>query len=541
MINPYWFQSAAVQSIFDYYSSGKKGNPVIALPTGTGKSVVIALFIMRVLTQWSRQRFLMLTHVKELIAQNAKRMLEVWPTAPLGIYSAGLKQRDSIPPIVFGGIASVYKKMELFGHRDVLIIDEAHLLSPEETGMYTTAIAALRAINPALIVIGLTATPYRMGQGMITDGGLFTDIIFDMTDLQGFNRLIAEGFLAPLFPKKTSVEYDVSNVGMQKGDYAKGELEKAVDKRDISYRILQEFVYHGQDRHAWLVFASGIDHSEHLAEMLLKEFGVNAAAIHSKIPTEERNNRIAAYKAGEIRCAVNNNVLTTGFDYPAIDYIGHMRPTMSPGLWVQMNGRGTRVSHETGKTDCLALDFAGNTRRLGPINDPKRPQRKGEGAGEMPVRICDECGVYNHASARVCFACGHEFEIRQKLVQTASTEQLIRSDAPEIIWFNVQRVLYNGHVSSKNPNAKPCMKVSYICGLQMFHEWVHLDIGGGVGHEAREWWRQRHRADPPTPATCAPYTTATEAALSVCSQLRAPRRISVWVNRPYPKVMQVEY
>jgi DNA repair protein RadD len=541
MLHPYWFQQAAIDSIYKYYESNKGGNPLIALPTGTGKSVVIALFIESVLKQFPRQRIMMLTHVKELINQNAKRMIEAWPLAPLGIYSAGLRQRDIAQPIIFGGVKSVYKIIEQFGHRDILIIDEAHLLSPDNTSMYQAVINGLKEINPLLITIGLTATTYRMGQGSLTDNGIFTDIAFDMTNIEGFNRLVNEGFLAPIFPKKTQVEFDVSNVSMINGDYAKGELEKAVDKTEITDRILNELCYEGADRNHWLVFASGVEHAEHISESLNKKFGVSACAIHSKIPQAERDRRIEAFINGEVRCAVNNNVLTTGFDFPAIDLIGMLRPTISPGLWVQMCGRGTRVSLASGKRDCLVLDFAGNTRRLGPINDPVKPRKKGDGpAGDAPVRICSQCGMYNHASARQCVNCGHIFSITQKLVDTASNDELLRSDAPIIKTFKVQRVLYNRHLA-KRPDAKPCLRVQYVCGLQSFSEWVHLDIPGAPGHRAREWWRMRIPIEPPTPANCSPFPTATDAALTVISTLREPQAIRVWVNRPHPEIQSVEF
>ena len=178
-----WYQDEAEFSIFDYFQRGGAGNPVVAMPTGTGKSVVIANFIRRIFGYWPNQRVMMLTHVKKLISQNAEKLLSVWPVAPMGIYSAGLNSRDMIMPIVFGGVQSVApaikKSLEAndgkpphlkhFGWRDLLIIDEAHLLSPSEDTQYQYIIAELRKINPYLKVIGFTATPYRLKQGMITE------------------------------------------------------------------------------------------------------------------------------------------------------------------------------------------------------------------------------------------------------------------------------------------------------------------------------------------------------------------------------------
>ncbi len=542
-----WYQDEAEYAVFDYFQSGNTGNPVVAMPTGTGKSIVIANFVRRVFGYWPNQRIMMLTHVKELIEQNAEKLLSVWPTAPLGIYSAGLKSRDMILPIVFGGVQSVSKAIKKsveqddgtpphlkhFGWRDLVIIDECHLLGPNEDTMYQYVISELLKINPYLKVIGLTATPYRLKQGMITDeGGLFTDVCYDITGIEAFNRLIAEGYLSPLIPKRTNVEIDTSGVRMSAGDFNGKQLNEVAD--EITYDAVKEMVEQGQDRQSWLVFASGVDNAEHVAAML-QSFGVPAAASHSKLKPAENDARIKAFKSGELRALVNNNKLTTGFDHPPIDLIGMLRPTMSPGLWVQMLGRGTRPSPGTMKENCLVLDFAGNTRRLGPINDPVKPRKPGKGGGDAPVRICEVCGVYNHASARTCISCGSEFSFETKIFKTAGTEELLRSDAPVVEYFEVQKVIYNLHEKRNDQGvltSPPSIKVSYFCGFQMFNEWVCLEHGGLPGKRARDWWRQRHAEEPPI---------TTHEALRRVSELRVPTRVRVWTNKKYPEILSAEW
>jgi len=529
-----WYQDEAVYSVFDYFQRGNSGNPVIAMPTGTGKSFVISEFIRRVFESWPRQRVMMLTHVKELIEQNTEEMLKVWPTAPIGIYSAGLKQRDIILPIVYGGIASVNKNPQIFGHRDLLVIDECHLLAPKDDTMYRTTIAALTLINPYLKVIGLSATPFRLKQGMLTDeGGLFTDVCYDLTNYESYNRLIAEGFIAPLIPKRTLTQIDVSNVGISNGDFNNKQLEAAVDKDEITYSACKEAIEQGYDRRSWLAFAAGIGNAEHIAAML-QSFGIQAAAVHSELSDDENRRRIESHKRGELRCLVNMNKLTTGYNYPPIDLIIDLQPTCSPGKHVQKMGRGTRPSPDTGKLNCLALDYARNSIRNGPINDPKIPGRPGKGTGDVPIRICD-CGAYNHAAARCCISCGAEFLFETKIFAEASTEPLLRSDAPIVEYFDVQKVIYNRH-EKKNKDGvlmtPPSIRVSYFCGLQMFNEWVCLEHPGLVGHKARDWWRMRHAEDPPP---------TTYEALRRTRELKIPARIRVWVNKPYPEIIGYEY
>lgn len=530
-----WYQAEAEQAIFDYFDNGGRGNPVVAMPTGTGKSVVIANFLRRVYRNWPTQRVMMLTHVKELIAQNAAKVRMIWPTAPLGIYSAGLKQRDLMLPITFGGVMSVKKIIRQFGHIDLLLIDECHLLSPEDDTVYQAIIAELLAINPYLKVIGFTATPYRMKQGLITDGGIFTDICYDITGYESFNRLVAEGYLAPLIPKRTEVEIDLSNVGVVGGEYNQKAANAATDTDEVTWSACKEMVDLGQNRGSWLIFASSIENAEHVAGCL-QNFGINAASSHSKLKDKENDDRKDAFLGGQLRALVNMGKFTTGFDHPPIDLIGMLRATLSPGLWVQMLGRGTRPAPWAGKLNCLVLDFAGNSKRLGPINDPVLPRKPGKGGGDAPVRICDVCSAYNHPRVRFCCNCGNEFEFNSKLVHTASKIEVMRSDVvPQIEYLNVSRVLYNLHEkrgASGELLSPPSIKVTYICGFQMFNEWVCLEHPGMAGKRGRDWWRQRMGNEPPD--------STYEALLSV-RNARVPSKIRVHLNKKFPEILGHEF
>lgn len=533
------YQIEANQALFDYFPThathDSEGNPVpanplVALPTGTGKSLCIGGFAHRALIQHPGTKLLMLTHVKELIEQNAKALLTAWPQAPLGIYSAGLKQRNSSMPIIYGGIASAVNKLELFGWRDLMIIDEAHLISPKDGTMYQKVFEHFRKLNPYFRVIGFTATKFRKGQGLLTDpGGIFTHTCYDLTTIEGFNRLLHEGWLAPLIPKRTHLKLDLSNVGIDSktGDYKQGDLARDVNVRKITQAACIEACAHSE-RQSWLAFCSGIEHAENTAE-ILRGMGVNAAAVHSKMPDAERDARIAAFKTGELRCLTNNNVLTTGFDHPPIDLILMLRPTTSPVLWVQMCGRGTRPSPVTHKTNCLVLDFARNTERLGPINDPSIPRPKGPSNGEIPVKICEVCEAYNHISARFCHQCGAPFEFETKIIKQASTEELIRNDWPITEIFPVDRVLYS---LFRKPGSPDAIRVMYFSGHHDFTEFVRLEHGGYPRQLAVSWWRQRHWSEPPT---------SSRAALEARNDLRTPKFIKVHTNKIFPEIVGVEF
>lgn len=176
------------------------------------------------------------------------------------------------------------------------------------------------------------------------------------------------------------------------------------------------------------------------------------------------------------------------------------------------------------------MDFAKNTIRLGPINDPIIPRKKGESVGDAPVKICEHCGVYNHARVRFCGGCNAEFEFEVKIVAKASTEELLRSDFPIIETFNVERASYS---KREGRDGKPAyIRAGYYCGGRTFNENVFPEGKGYARHLFQDWWKQRHPLDPPK---------STDEAVQYLFQLRAPRRIRVHINLKFPQVMGAEY
>lgn len=396
------YQQRAIDMAFEWLK-GNKGHPCLVMPTGSGKSHVVAGTCKKLITGWPHFRVLMLTHVKELIEQNAEKMLQHWPDAPMGIYSAGIGRRELDQPITFAGIQSVRSKAVDIGHIDLVIIDEAHLVSHKQEGSYRKLLDALTAINPKIRILGLTATPYRLGHGYITDGsGLFDELIEPVS----IEELVANGFLAPLRSKLTSHKIDVRGVKKRGGEYIDKELQAAVNTEMHNISAVEEVIRLAGDRKAWLFFCTGIDHA-HAVRDILNERGISAETITGETPKAERAELIAKYRSGEIRALTNANVLTTGFDYPDIDCIAMLRPTMSPGLYVQMAGRGMRIKSHT--DHCLVLDFAGVVQQHGPITAVKPPEKKGDGTGDAPVKDCPECAELVHPTCKVCPSCGYEF------------------------------------------------------------------------------------------------------------------------------------
>ena len=468
------YQQRTIDQLYKWFSDGRKGHPCIELPTGSGKSHIVAAICKDAVTQWPETKILMLTHVKELIEQNAEKMRDHWPDAPLGIYSAGLGSKR-FDDITFGSIQSIRRvdPAEL-GHFDLVLIDECHLVSHKQEGGYRELIDALTLINPALRVIGLTATPYRLGHGLITDDpALFADIIAPTS----IEELIFKKYLSPLQSKITATKISADGVHKRGGEYIESELQAAVDRKEINGPVADEIIVQAGDRKSWLVFCVGVQHSYNIRDELL-ERGISAATITGGTPKNERAEIIADFKAGRITAVTNANVLTTGFDHPDIDLIAMLRPTASASLYVQMAGRGMRPK---GHTDhCRLLDFAGVVEAHGPITNID-PGRKA-GTGEAPVKICPQCDSIVHLSAKVCPDCGYEFPPPPESRAVLHNLDIMGLDTTEM---NVTEWQWRRHVS--RASGKEMLMVTYYGALsdKPVNEYLTVMHEGYAGQKAR--------------------------------------------------------
>lgn len=393
------YQLKAIQATFDYLAENPGKNPCLVLPTGAGKSVCIAAFINASLEWWPGIKIMILTHQKELVEQDARALHRIVPDLSIGLYSSSLRCKDLSQSVTFASIQSIYK----ISVPDVrfILIDEAHLINNEDQGMYRRFLGHSRAR-----VIGLTATPYRMGQGYLTDGdGIFDDLIqpVSILELQGL------GYLAKLRSKGTFTKLDVSNVRLRGGEFIDSDLQKELDtfttNESVAEEIIRSAAYYRREH--ILIFCSGVEHARHISE-ILSENGIKAAYIAGNMTMEDREEILYSFTHGHTTALCNANLLTTGFDYPDIDMIAMLRPTMSPGLYLQMAGRGLRLKSNGG--DCLILDFAGNVQRHGPVAFVTPPARKGEERqGVMPCKECPQCLEIVPLSLAVCPSCGYVF------------------------------------------------------------------------------------------------------------------------------------
>jgi DNA repair protein RadD len=447
------YQSRSIEMLYDWMSNNK-GHPCVVMPTGSGKSHVIAALCKDAIQTWPETRILMLTHVKELIEQNAEKMRLHWPGAPLGIYSASIGKRQLGEPITFAGIQSVRDKAKLIGHIDLIVIDECHLVNHKDEGGYRKLIGELIAVNPALRIIGYSATPYRLGHGLITDKPALFD---DLLEPVSIEELVFKGYLATLRSKITKAKLDVSGVKKRGGEFIESELQAAVDTDDKNQAVVHEVMALAGERKAWLFFCAGVKHAEHVAEVL-RQRGVTAECVTGETPKKERERMLADFKAGRVRALTNANVLTTGFDYPDIDLVVMLRPTMSASLYVQMAGRGMRVKSHT--DHCLVLDFAGVVESHGPITNVQPPKKGGDGNGEAPVKVCDHCGELVHISVMVCPSCGEQFPEPVKKSMVLRNDDIMGLDGQEL---EVTSWTWRKHISKAS--GIEMLAVTYYGGL----------------------------------------------------------------------------
>lgn len=364
---------------------------VIVLPTGAGKSLVIAE-----LARLARGRVLVLAHVKELVAQNHSKYCALGLEAD--IYAAGLRRKESHGKVVFASVQSVARNLEQFNDEfSLLIVDECHRISEDDDSQYQQILSHLQQHNPQLRLLGLTATPFRLGKGWIyhfhyhgmirgDEKALFRDCIYELP----LRYMIKHGYLTP--PARLDmpvVQYDFSRLQAQSnGLFSETDLNKKLKKQQrITPHIISQIEEFAATRKGVMIFAATVEHAREVLGLLPAD---DAELITGETPGTRRDELLEAFKARRFRYLVNVSVLTTGFDAPHVDLIAILRPTESVSLYQQIVGRGLRLA--PGKNDCLILDYAGNPHNL---YAPEVGTPKGH-SDNVPVQVfCPGCGFAN--------------------------------------------------------------------------------------------------------------------------------------------------
>lgn len=497
------YQQEAVDAVFAYWERApstpvKPASPLVVMPTGSGKSPTLGETVRRLVQEYGA-RVLVATHRAELITQDVKAIRSIWPNAPVSIYSASLARKELGTDIVVAGVQSIVRAAHRLGRIDVLVVDEAHLVPPTESDQYGKLIAEMRKINPDMRLLGYTATPYRLGQGMLTqgEGAMFTSICIDVP----IRRLIDAGYLSTVVAGGVSARIDTDNVKVTAGEYNLGQLAGVSDTDKVNAAVADD-VKRELDggRTSAIVFAVNVEHAARLRNELNMR-GVSCEVITGETPRERRDEIIGRFKRRELQAISSCEVLTTGFDAPVVDIVAMVRATLSPSLYVQIVGRGTRIAE--GKTNCVLLDYGDNVGRHGPIDAVVVKPKKGD--GKAPVKCCPQCAAEVPISLLECPHCGYAWpppEPKTKLKDKASTDAVLswqkQKEPPRkeqvggVEWSKHYKRVPDGEV------ATPTLRIDYMApkrgplayDKRVASEWLCFDHDEGsyARKKAEKWW-----------------------------------------------------
>lgn len=487
------YQQKAIEALYRYLRE-RDGNPAIVAPTGSGKSLLIAAMARDVVSEGGR--VLILAHVKELLEQNADKVKRLCPEIDMGIYSAGLRSRNTENRIIVAGIQSVRKRAGELGAFDLCVIDEAHRISPDEGTSYRKFLSDAKLVNPHMRVVGLTATPYRLDCGPICQpDGILHEIAHEIP----INELIRDGYLCRISTKEGEYQFDTNQVKIRGGEFAAEDVDNFVNTDEAVESVISEII--ARDRKSVLIFCNSVAHAEHTVEYFA-EREIECGIVVGDTPDKDRTKTLERFNDGSLRYLANVGVLTTGYDCPRIDMVVLWRCTMSPGLYVQMVGRGLRL-HES-KTNCLILDYGGNVKRHGPIDDVRVKVKDEDGEGAAPVKTCPECGELCHAAVRECPECRYQFPPPVKASTVVASKAAILKAEKEIVYheLDVLDTRYSEHRKRGSAEGDPrTLRVDYKVGKlgQIRSEWVCLEHDGFARGKAERWWKMR--SDDPCPRT----------------------------------------
>lgn len=366
---PRWYQRATVDSIRSGLQAARNAHPIGGVVCGGGKSLIAAMLIEELVAEQPAARVMVLAPSQELVTQNAKEAHEYLApalAAQIGIYCSSLGRKDRQRKITFGTHQSVWRQIRRFGPLDYIIVDEADGF---DLSLKTVRklVEGARELNPFVRFIALTATPFRQ-KGVktipLSQCGLFTAKVIDLTTGRNYNRLQREGYVAPIVsPTIRFPQIDLSGVKTRGEDYDEKQLAEAAIK--VTEEVIDVALDNLTDRKHVMWFGVNVAHAKLMCELLRKR-GEAATLIYGDLERGERVEGIREFMAKETRNIVSVSALCIGFNAPHVDALVLNFATKSQRKFRQTVGRGVRP--DEGKENCKILDAGGNFTRLGPIN-----------------------------------------------------------------------------------------------------------------------------------------------------------------------------
>ena len=358
------YQKQAVDVAVNFFQTGNKKNGIIVLPTGAGKSLVIANIAYRL-----DAPVLIFQPSKEILEQNYEKLCS-YGVMDVGIFSASFGRKE-VRKITFATIGSVKSHKDYFLLFRYVIIDECHGVNAE-AGMYKDFIETIQCK-----VLGLTATPYRLYSSRFygsmlrfitrTNPRIFNEMLYAVQ----VRTLLNRGYLAPMNYYQLNIvdtsRLKVNSTGADFTDASVRRYYREIKFNDSLENIIRRLLVAG--RSSILVFTRFIDEANHIA----RTFSDCAAVVSSDTSKTDRENILRLFKNKQIKVVANVGVLTTGFDFPELATVVLARPTMSLALYYQMCGRAIRPF--PGKVSWV-VDLCGNYKRFGRVDDLELRQTK---------------------------------------------------------------------------------------------------------------------------------------------------------------------
>lgn len=507
-LTPRYYQSEAVEAAWQALREGK--DPIIELPTGSGKALCIAMIAERVVSNGGR--VLIATHVAELVEQNSKEFHKLSGIEP-GILCAGLERSDKGHDVLFASVQSLYgpaKRGEIEPF-NLIIVDECHLCADKDSDakFYPTAFSAF----PEARRLGLSATPFRQDGAVYGEGKYFSHKVYEVSTIE----LVREGFLAPLIGVNAAVQLNLDKLKTVAGDYDSKSVEDQETETWLK-AVAKSVMEKAHNRKHIGVFCPTVKVA-HDAAKVFTELGWSAKTVVGD--TEGRDEVLESWKAGEFPVMTSVNVLSTGFNFPAMDTLVCLRPTQSLGLWIQILGRLVRKCE--GKANGLVLDYSGNLQIHGGIcagMEEAYSEKKGAGMERVDAKPNPKKAPGRKVKT------GKELTDLDPMLASPKGAELEVTDVSYVV------------LKSKSHSGKSLLMVSYTGrtvngGIPLnASEFVCVEYSGFPYNEAVKWFEKRGEAQVPSSA---------ERARTKCYSLPVPRLIRVRKSGKYLNVVSEQF
>lgn len=527
------YQQSAIDAAITWLKYKPDKAALISMPTGSGKSHVIAA-----LAKWGYEtalkNVLILAHRKELLEQTGEKI--DLPAGVLHFYSASMGTKELTDNgVTIAAIQSIARAPTLPEY-GLILIDECHLVPNDEDkseGQYWSLLARC----PGAMIVGLTATPWRLKAGKLSWG----DVIYEV----GYTPLMAAGYLSPLSNKLLKdVTPNLESVEIKLGEYVQSQISYIMEDPELLAASVRAIIHYSQGRKSCLVFTVSVNHAFLVAQALMSidppiRTG-RVEVVTGETPQWERDLLIDAFRQGEIRYLINCELLLVGFDAPRVDGIFCLRPTKSKVLWEQMCGRGVRIAE--GKINCILVDMAGNLKEHGGLGTPYRERSRKE-ATPIYGKICPECEEYvKPVTARACSECSYEFpepetpKVNHNRTADMNSAPVYGGVPAAPVVYDVSGITYK---EKKSKNGNPMIVVSYGCDYGKYGSIAEFLLpyhsSDFVVGKVRQFFKERGVRLATTMPPMDELLTIAE------TELKRPIRITIDHSGEHPRITKYEW